>query len=995
MIPILYSRGETDFTHNGLGFLTDIASASVTEERNGVYELSFQYPISGQGYELISNGCIVKAKANETSELQLFKIYKSSKPIRGIVTFSAEHISYALNGLPLAGFSIASATPQMAMRRALQNTPLTHNFTAESDIASLNSTTIKTPCSVRGLLGGQEGSILDVWGGEYEFDNFTVILHASRGENNGVTIEYGKNLTDIKQEENISECYTHLMPYAVYNQDDGNGNSREVYVYLPEEVLPLPTAANLGHEKALIYDFSDTFGDNEVPTAAKLRTRANSFIAHSDLTTPKVNITVSFIQLWQTEEYKNVAPLERVRLCDIVGVRFSKLGVQASAKVIKTVYDVVAERYQSVTLGDAKSNFADTVNKQTSEITRATALVKSGISQATAELNNAIRSATDAITGQSGGYVVLNPAHNPQEILIMDEPDIEDATNVWRWNSAGLGYSSTGYNGTYSTAITYDGKIVADFIAAGTLNGALLRAGSVEANALSVAYKQSVQSDIDSSANTVRQEFAVADQQVISSINTTLQSYSTTQQMNSAITQSAQSISSQVSQTLTSYSTTQQMNDAIDGSINTALADYSTTTEMSSAITQTASSITAEVRQKVGYSELGAKIELNYDSVRVAWNQCSSYIAFKYGDIIIYDGANTNRKKVLFDYKGMSFYHKDILTGKIGTNYWTHFVVLNSRPSDWTTNWKNYYYKSGNNYIKLSGNTAPAFATGTYYKLDDSHKGLVFDLEANSSYMCWAVKNNSSGYYETRLAYFNDTVSGNSVGLHFQCKTFSDGNLYLDNTYNIAKLRKGGVAYSGGFYFGTRTSNGNGGFNYTLYCGFSGKHFTIYNNANVNFYSNINMHNYNIIGQSDIRVKKNVAPTQINGLSVLNALDLKEFTWCKINEFVPIGIIAQQLNEVAPELIETSETGLMSIKTNNLIYYAIKAIQELSGQVEGLVTGTYTGTTYTKAPLDLTKAGIWEDKDDEPIGAPDNLDDEIISEPMVIPLEDENEPEEE
>ena len=742
MIPILYSKDETDFSHNGLGFLTDIASAKVTEERNGVYELSFQYPITGQWYELISNGCFVKVKANETSELQLFKIYKSSKPIRGIVTFSAEHISYALNGLPLAGFSIASATPQMAMRRALEQTPLEHSFTAQSDIATLNGTTIKTPCSVRGLLGGQEGSILDVWGGEYEFDNFNVILHANRGANNGVTIEYGKNLTDIKQEENISECYTHLMPYAVYNQDDGNGNSNEVYVYLTDKVIPLPTAANLGHQKALIKDFSDTFGDNEIPTAAKLRTRANAFIASSDLTTPKVSITVSFIQLWQTEEYKNVAPLERVRLCDIVSVYFSKLGISATAKVIKTIYDVIAERYESVTVGDAKSNFADTVNKQNADISRVTGLVKSGVSQATAELNKAIQQATDAITGHSGGYVVLNPATNPQEILIMDAPSIEDALNVWRWNSGGLGYSSTGYNGTYSTAITYDGKIVADFIAAGTLNGALLRADSVEATALSVAYKQSVQSDIASSANTVRQEFAVADNQVISTINTTLQDYSTTTEMNSAISQSAQAITSQVSQTLTSYSTTQEMNDAIDNSIDDALQDYSTTTEMNSAITQTASAITVEVNKKVGYTELGTKIVANSESVRVAWNNYTQYIQLENAQLNIYDSTN---KLISFNSGGEDIYYKGSFVGNIGSGYW-------------------------------NGNK--------------SKRGIAFHLAYSSAFMSWGYEESSSAtsytvkwlYAASSLPYSSGSGSFTADNLH----AFCDVDMHNYNLKNVA-----------------------------------------------------------------------------------------------------------------------------------------------------------------------------------------------------------------
>lgn len=518
MIPILYEKGTTDFSNNGLGFLKDATKATVTEERNGSYELSLQYPITGQWYELLGDGCIVKAKANETSKPQLFRIYKTSKPLKGIVTYSAEHISYDLNGLPIAGFSITNATPQMAITRALEQTPLSHSFTAVSDISTLNRTSILTPCSVRALLGGQSGSVLDVWGGEYEFDNFVINLHAHRGKNNGVSIEYGKNLKDLKQESNIAECYTHIMPYAVYNNDDGEGNTEEVYVYLSERVLPLINAENVGHSKAFIMDFSDRFGDGETPTEETLRTKANAYIAAANLGAPKINITVSFVQLWQTEEYKNIAPLERVSLCDTVAVRFSKLGVTASAKVIKTVYDALAERYDSIELGDAKSSFADTVNKQAAEIESVKESVKTGQAQASAALKNAIAQATSLITGHSGGYVVLNPAEKPQEILILDAPTIEEAVNVWRWNMGGLGYSSTGYNGEYALAATMDGSIVADFITAGILNGALLRADSVESAAISQSYKAEVTNEIGEATSSVEQAFIAADEQLLSLI---------------------------------------------------------------------------------------------------------------------------------------------------------------------------------------------------------------------------------------------------------------------------------------------------------------------------------------------------------------------------------------------------------------------------------------------------------------------------------------------
>lgn len=518
MIPALYNKSETTFTHNGVGLLSEAVKATVTEERNGSYELSLQYPITGRFYSEITEGAIIKAKANETSEPQLFRIYKSSKPINGIVTYSAEHISYDLNGIPLLGFSVKNATPQMALTKAIEGAALPCPFTAYSNISTLNSTEILTPCSVRALLGGQTGSLLDVWGGEYEFDNFTVKLYLHRGKDNGVVIEYGKNLKDLKQESNIAECYTHLMPYAAYTVQDESGKSEEKYVYLAEKVIPLTEAEDIGHYKAFIMDFSDRFGDNEEITEEKLRAKATAYAAAADLGTPKVNITVSFVQLWQTEEYKNIAPLERVKLCDTVTVRFSKLGVAATSKVIKTVYNSLQEKYESVTLGDAKSSFANTVNKQQEAIQEIKSSVKKGQAEATEQLKKAIANATSLITGHSGGYVVLNPAEKPQEILILDTPTIDEAVNVWRWNSGGLGYSSTGYNGEYSLAMTMDGAIVADFISAGILNGALLQADSVQSSAISQHYKAEVTNEIGETASSIEQAFVAADEQLLSLI---------------------------------------------------------------------------------------------------------------------------------------------------------------------------------------------------------------------------------------------------------------------------------------------------------------------------------------------------------------------------------------------------------------------------------------------------------------------------------------------
>lgn len=532
MIPILFSRNDTDYDKNGVGFLTDATACDVTEERNGAFECALTYPITGQHYADIAEGAVIKIKPNDTSNPQLFRIYSHSKPINGIVTFAAEHISYDLNGIPLASLSLRSTTAQSAIAAAISAGAFDSGYTATSDITTINSIDIKTPRSIRAALGGQEGSVLDVWGGEFEFDNKQIKLHAHRGSDTGVSIVYGKNLTDVRQERNITETYTHIMPYATYTEETEEGDETtqtDIIVTLTEKVLAISGAENVGHQKALVLDLSEMFAGDETITETALRAKANQYIsAHPALGTPKISITASFVALWQTEEYKDIAPLERVRLCDSVTIKFDKLGISAKAKVVKTVYDALAERYKSVELGEARSNFADTVLAQNEAITDLTKVVRKGFSVATQQMQKAIAEATAAITGNSGGYVVLYPEEHPQEILILDAPTLDEAVHVWRWNSSGLGYSSTGYNGTYGLAMTMNGAIVADYITAGNLNGALITAGTVSSNAISAGFKNEIATSINTAKETVEQEFKVADEALMSRIATSTSKYDTT-----------------------------------------------------------------------------------------------------------------------------------------------------------------------------------------------------------------------------------------------------------------------------------------------------------------------------------------------------------------------------------------------------------------------------------------------------------------------------------
>lgn len=468
MIPVLYPPNAADFSTFGLGVLTDTISCEVTEERNGVFECLLKYPVSGQHYGLITKECIIKAKPNDTAADQAFRIYRITKPLNGIVTIYGQHISYDLANVPVLPFSTESRSPQLILSQLLAGDT---RFTGWTDYSDAKAFSVTQPKSVRACLGGTEGSMLSKWYGEFEWDNFTVKFYSHRGQKTGVVIEYGKNLTALEQDEDNSGVYTALLPYAVYTPE---GADTETVVTLPEVTLPIVTS-EIVRAKTLILDFSDQF--DGVVTEDALRAKANSYIKANPLGATIPTVKVSFEPLWKLPEYS--ALLERVNLCDTVTVRHSALGVSVSAMVIETVYDTLAERYKSISLGQSKSSMITTISEVQSTVDK----VESTVGRFPKLLQAAIGKATGLITGQSGGYVVIHTAEEngqPYELLILDAPSIDEAVNVWRWNVGGLGFSHNGYNGPYETAITADGQIVADFITSGSLVANIIKAGVIQ-----------------------------------------------------------------------------------------------------------------------------------------------------------------------------------------------------------------------------------------------------------------------------------------------------------------------------------------------------------------------------------------------------------------------------------------------------------------------------------------------------------------------------------
>ena len=497
MIPILYAASETDFTTNGIGLLTDAVSCTVTEERNGAYEATLVYPAKGHLAEYIAEDAIIKAKANDTDEPQLFRIYKSGKQIGSNTTWNAEHISYELTGNPVERFSVSGVNAEQALNRLLAAAVFKHKYTGTSDITTVNSTSIADVVSVRKALGGVKGSILDTWGGEYHFNNYRIELLKARGADNGVTIEYGKNLTDAKQERNIANIVTAIFPYAKYTPE---GEENEVYISLKEKTLVHAGAADYAYKRCEIVDFSSEWESGTIITEDMLRVKAEAYLEKIS-TEPDINITLSYAQLKKTKDYKNIQVMENVALCDTVTVRIDKLQIEATAKIVKVKYDSLKEHYDTMEIGSVRTNLTKQLTATQQEVTESIKKNQTRAEQIKKQIEQTIADTTAAITGNSGGYVVLYPENNTPEIYILDQPELSKAKNVWRWNLAGLGHSSTGVNGKFTTAITADGQIVADFITAGELTGAILKAGTVYAEALDVEYRNTVTKYADDAAN--------------------------------------------------------------------------------------------------------------------------------------------------------------------------------------------------------------------------------------------------------------------------------------------------------------------------------------------------------------------------------------------------------------------------------------------------------------------------------------------------------------
>lgn len=463
----VFHKGEQKFVTNGLVVLDNCKSLYVTEELNGSYELEMEYEIDSRGkWQYLAQDNIIEADG------QLFRIYHPNKKDFNTISINARHIFYDLLDNLVKDIDIRGLSGAAALEKVMSNLAYVTGFTWISDITAQNNIYLDDESG--DIVGKNPVDaimfLLNTYAGELVRDNFNIKMLEHRGQDRGMLISYGKNIKGIEEDKNTDSVVTRIKPIG----QDG--------LYLPEEFVDSPHIGDYAHPKIAQIEFSDC---NDYDS---LRQAAKDYFTDNKCDIPQYNLKVDFVELKKTEEYKNYAVLEEMYLGDTVTVRVKTLNIDVKCKVIKIKKNILTDRIEEIELGNFKKNIAESINKaqQVADVFGG-AIANGKLTKSF--LQSWVDNATDLIIKSNGGHVV----QDENGISIMDTKDKATAQKVWRWNLGGLGYSSTGYNGPYGTAITSDGKINADYVTAGELNGAILKANSVKTSALEIEAQQEIE----------------------------------------------------------------------------------------------------------------------------------------------------------------------------------------------------------------------------------------------------------------------------------------------------------------------------------------------------------------------------------------------------------------------------------------------------------------------------------------------------------------------
>ena len=451
----IYLSNETNFERNGVGFLTDLISAKVTESLNGDYILEIEYPVDGILAEYLIEDNILKSNVGNDN-YQLFRIKQVTKDFSTIKVY-ALHISYDLLNNMLLDVAPTQKSCALFGQWILDNTQIDNNFTFESDITNVKSARYVRKNPIEAIMGNDDNSMINLFGGELEKDNFKIKMLSNRGSNNGVKLIFGKNIKSIKITIDITSLYTRLIPIGF----DGL-MLPEIFVDSPiinDYYTPKISKVELENIKYSTDETDDTAYHNIEEAYQALRNACFN-LYEQGVDKPTINIKIDWFELSKTKQYRTqYANLETVRLGDIITANV--LGLDYTTKVTKTIYNVLTDSIDKFEIGTLQQTISNTVNNTQKEVENV---------NVTSILKSATENATNLITSAMGGFVYKTQS----ELFIMDNDNPQEAQKVWRWNINGLGYSTTGINGEYGLAITMDGAINADFITSGQINASLI-----------------------------------------------------------------------------------------------------------------------------------------------------------------------------------------------------------------------------------------------------------------------------------------------------------------------------------------------------------------------------------------------------------------------------------------------------------------------------------------------------------------------------------------
>ena len=364
MIPRIYDNSFTTYESNGLGLLVDAISCQVEEESNGDFELTLVYPSDGSFFYALKQDNLIKADASDSLKGQLFRIDTISKPLNGQVTVYAKHISFDLAKNSLnEDINERNINCENAGKHMLQKSDADSRFSIESNIEMLGNYSMDRKTDCLSAIAGTRGSLIDTFGNGPKLlrDNFTISVLNRRGKDDNTLIAYKKNITGFTLEEDYSEIINIIKPYATVTDEEGNESS----IYIDEIGVKSPRYIEGDIVKSRWIDFSDKFDEDETPTKEKLKNLAEKYFNDNSCDLPKMTYKIEFQPLSQTEEYKEdgLAELEYIGMDDSVYIANSKYGIRDQARVIKTTYNVLADKYISIELGDPKTTLGSIIKK--------------------------------------------------------------------------------------------------------------------------------------------------------------------------------------------------------------------------------------------------------------------------------------------------------------------------------------------------------------------------------------------------------------------------------------------------------------------------------------------------------------------------------------------------------------------------------------------------------------------------------------------------------